>query len=165
MNLHLPTNFTYALVDPPTDFQFLIQPTPTIPINMPALLDNLEPVSALKSAEQGHRYLLENARQFVSDCENGESWKDNFVDAMLLEVTGNWNLVSLPIPAAGKKWNYFGGKSSSLTTDPYPEDIDTNALLPTIIKPQDSAARELMNEMLEYETAEGIIPVGIKFLF
>jgi len=114
---------------------------------------------ALKVAQQGSRYLLEHARTFLSESETGVTWKDNFLEALLLEVTANWNLVDLRIPAG--KWNYFGGEPCKLTTNPYPDDIDTQSLLATIIKPVDTIAHALMDEMLANETVDGIVPVRL----
>jgi len=128
---------------------------------MPSITNTDEVVGAshsLLAAQKGNHYLLKNSRTFVSESETGLTWKDNFLDAMLLEITGNWNLVDMRIPAG--KWNYFGGKPCSLTTDPYPEDIDTQSLVATVIKPVESVAHALMDEMLATKKVDGIIPVS-----
>lgn len=46
-----------------------------------------------------------------------------------------------------------------VTTDPYPEDIDTNSLAASIVKPIDSTAHALMDEMLTCANSDGIIQV------
>lgn len=58
-----------------------------------------------------------------------------------------------------KKWNYFGGKAV-VTTDPYPEEIDTQSIANTIMKPVEATAHTLLDEILACENEDGIIPVS-----
>lgn len=117
----------------------------------------LNPTVLLASAQKGQSWLSRNAHTFVSEAETGIAWKDNFLEALLLEVTGNWNLVDLRIPAG--KWNYFRGKPCTLTTDPYPDDIDTQCILGTIMKSTDTKAHALMDEIRTNPTVDGVVPV------
>lgn len=133
--------------------------TPNSPLSSkPATFPSpLNPTVLLASAQKGQSWLSRNAHAFVSETETGLAWKDNYLEALLLEVTGNWNLVDLRIPAG--KWNYFGGKPCALTTDPYPDDIDTQCLLGTIMKSTDAKAYALMNEILTNPTVDGVVPM------
>jgi hypothetical protein len=110
--------------------------------------------SLFECLRRGQRYLDHNAKQFVAETENNLTFKDNFIELLILEATGNWNLVDLRIPTG--KWNYFGSKPV-VTTDPYPEDIDTNSIAASIMKPVDSIAHSLMDEMLQCANEDGII--------
>lgn len=47
-----------------------------------------------------------------------------------------------------------------VTTDPYPNDIDTQSIANTIIKPVDETAHAVLDEILACENEDGIIPVS-----
>ena len=132
--------------------------TPNSPLSSTSITfpSPLNPTVLLASVQKGESWLSRNARAFVSEAETGLSWKDNFLEALLLEVTGNWNLVDLRIPS--DKWNYFAGRACALTTDPYPDDIDTQCMLGTIIKSTDAKAHALMDEIMANPTVDGIVP-------
>lgn len=103
----------------------------------------------------GEGWLNRNARKFTAETETGLTFKDQFVEFLILEATGNWRLVNLRIPPG--KWNYFGGKAV-VTTDPYPEEVDTNSIAATVMPPVDSTAHSLMDEMLDVcPNKDGII--------
>ncbi|KAF1954259.1 hypothetical protein CC80DRAFT_595372 [Byssothecium circinans] len=106
--------------------------------------------------ERDEEYLERNTRTWQAETDSGLTFKDNFVEFLMLEATGNWRLVDLRIPAG--KWNYFGGKAV-VTTDPYPEDIDTTSIASTILKPIESTAHKLLDEILACENEDGIIPL------
>ncbi|KAI1845376.1 hypothetical protein JX266_008471 [Neoarthrinium moseri] len=83
-------------------------------------------------------------------------FRDNFAELLMLEATGNWGLVDLRIPPG--KWNYFGGKAV-VTADPYPEDIDTQSIANTVMRPVDATAHAVLDEILASENEEGLIPL------
>lgn len=138
-------------------------------------------ISVKCSAElirKGNEYLTRNARRWEAETDNGIKFKDNFVELLMLEATGNWyvsaagavnsgeygiangvtrKLVDLKIPRG--KWNYFGGKAV-VTGDTYPEDIDTQSIANTVMKPVDEVAHEVLDEILAVENEDGIIPVS-----
>ncbi|KAF2748684.1 hypothetical protein M011DRAFT_374562, partial [Sporormia fimetaria CBS 119925] len=112
--------------------------------------------SMTEAIKKGETWLAQNAKTFQAETDTGLSFKDNFVEFLILEATGNWNLIDLPIPEG--KWNYFGGKAV-ITTDPYPEDIDTSCIANTVMKPTPARAHKLLDEILACENEDGIIPL------
>lgn len=52
----------------------------TIPLELP-LSD---------SSKRGQKYLDQNAKHFMAETETELKFKDNFVELLILEATGNW---------------------------------------------------------------------------
>lgn len=59
-------------------------------------------------------------------------------------------IASLSDPLSGK---------AVVTTDPYPDDIDTNCIAATILKPIDVTANSLLDEILTCANDDGIVQV------
>jgi hypothetical protein len=46
--------------------------------------------SLFECLKRGQRYLDHNAKQFVAETENNLTFKDNFIELLILEATSNW---------------------------------------------------------------------------
>ncbi|PVH96443.1 hypothetical protein DM02DRAFT_569562, partial [Periconia macrospinosa] len=107
---------------------------------------------------KGEEWLETNKKTFLSETDTGVSFKDNFADLLLLELSGRWDYVDLRIPE--RRWHYFAVKPVIVPAD-YPEDNDTNAVAFSILKPTDSRAKELIDEILACKNADGVVQVHL----
>jgi len=57
----------------------------------------------------------------------------------------------------------FGPGKSQLTTEEFPPDLDTTAIGLTVLKYDKDIVHSVMDEMLEYVSADGIIQVSILY--
>lgn len=129
------------------------------------VFDSPEPVKrALRNLTgdplaRGQAFLHENAGNLVSVTENSDNHEavllqENFAQLLILEVTGDANLVNLV--EHPRTWSFFQGKGQ-LTTEEFPFDLDTTSLGLTVMKRDKAVANSVMNEMLEYVDHDGII--------
>ncbi|KAL9087277.1 MAG: hypothetical protein Q9165_006771 [Trypethelium subeluteriae] len=91
---------------------------------------------------KGEEWLETNKRTFLSETDNGIWFKDNFADLLLLELSNRWDY---PV----------------IVPEDYPEDNDTNAVAFSILKPTDSRAKVLIDEILACKNADGIVQVHL----
>lgn len=108
----------------------------------------------LRRAKQ---YLEQNKKQLLSYTSTGVILDENCAQLVILEVTGDQSLVNYI--RYEREWNYFQGKGK-LTTEDFPPDLDSTSLAFTILPDiPDSLKHEIMDQMLEQRTADGITEV------
>ncbi|CAI6234720.1 unnamed protein product [Periconia digitata] len=112
-------------------------------------------IDALYKSEE---WLEANKKTFISETDTGVKFKDNFADLLILELSHRWDYVDLRIPE--RRWHYFAVKPVIVPAD-YPEDNDTNAVAFSIIKPNESRAKVLIDEILACKNADGIVQVHL----
>ncbi|KAF8893786.1 Haloacid dehalogenase-like hydrolase-domain-containing protein [Infundibulicybe gibba] len=105
---------------------------------------------------RGLEFLSANAGQLdsVTDDSVSTSIQENFAQLLILESTGDPNLVNLV--EHPRTWNFFHGKGQ-FTTEEFPFDLDTTSLGLTVLRREKSVASSVMDEMLNYVDADGII--------
>ncbi|KAK7008124.1 alpha-D-glucose-1-phosphate phosphatase YihX [Favolaschia claudopus] len=103
---------------------------------------------------RANRYLECTAGNLQSVSDTGVILKENFAQLLILELTGNKNLVD--IVEYPRAWNFFHGKGV-LTTESYPFDFDTTAVALTVLERDKEVIKSVMNEMLEYIDSDGIV--------
>jgi len=104
--------------------------------------------------KRGHEFLNNNAGRLQSVTDNHVTLQENFAQLLILEATGNRDLVT--IEEHPRTWNFFVGKPL-LTTEAFPYDLDTTSLGLMATKREQAVIQSVMDEMLEYVNADGII--------
>ncbi|KAJ6625602.1 Haloacid dehalogenase-like hydrolase-domain-containing protein [Mycena sp. CBHHK59/15] len=103
---------------------------------------------------RGRDYLRRNARLLQSVTDNGIVLQENFAQLLILELTEDRRLVD--IVEHPRAWNFFQGKGT-LTTETFPFDLDTTSIALTVLKRDKEVACSVMDEMLQYTDADGIV--------
>ncbi|KAJ6499937.1 Haloacid dehalogenase-like hydrolase-domain-containing protein [Mycena vitilis] len=103
---------------------------------------------------RGRDYLQRNAQHLESITDNGILLQENFAQLLILELTGDKNLID--IVEHPRAWNFFHGKGT-LTTEAFPFDLDTTSLGLTVMKRDKEVAGSVMDEMLQYKDSDGIV--------
>ncbi|KAL4769454.1 hypothetical protein BDW60DRAFT_218866 [Aspergillus nidulans var. acristatus] len=104
---------------------------------------------------RGKEFLRVNAKRLHSVTSTGVVIQDNFTQLLVLEATGDRELVYLEEHA--RSWNFFIG-NPLLTTRAYPDDFDTTALALTVLEPSDvSVLQSVLDEMASHVSVDGII--------
>ncbi|OQE36850.1 hypothetical protein PENCOP_c011G04391 [Penicillium coprophilum] len=110
--------------------------------------------------KRGTDFLISNAKRMDSVTENGITIHENFAQLLILDLTGNRELVQLE--TWDRTWNYFIGKHlificpSELTTGNFPNDLDTTSIALSIIPTEKSVLWSVMDEMLTFTNEDGI---------
>ncbi|KAH0536546.1 hypothetical protein FGG08_006596 [Glutinoglossum americanum] len=121
------------------------------------IFDNTQQVArALRNlignpVERGKAFLEKNSKNLRSTKDTGESLDENFTQLLILEATNNWDLVS--IEDHPRTWNFFKGKLLLS----FPPDLDTTSIGLTVIKRDEEVVHSVLDEMMEYTNADGII--------
>ncbi|KAI0089935.1 HAD-like domain-containing protein [Irpex rosettiformis] len=105
---------------------------------------------------RGKAYLDSHANILYSTTTTGVSFEDNFTQLLILEVTGQRELVDLASQSVSGRWNFFKGKPV-LTTTEYPNDIDTTSIAMTVLQHDKELIQRVMDEMLAFKSPDGII--------
>ncbi|OCH93767.1 HAD-like protein [Obba rivulosa] len=102
---------------------------------------------------RGREYLRRNARKLESITDHGVAFGENFTQLLILELTSDASLVTLP--DRPRTWNFFRGKP--LFSEAFPDDLDTTSLALTVLKRDAATVSSVMDEMLKYRDADGIM--------
>ncbi|KLO06674.1 HAD-like protein [Schizopora paradoxa] len=107
--------------------------------------------------QRASAWLKENAKRMVSVTDTGVSISENFAQLLILEVTGDRSLVDyVEFP---RLFNFFSG-DAAFTTSSFPNDLDTTSIGLTLTEHVDYGTKmAIMDEMLEYRNADGIVTV------
>ncbi|KAM0798914.1 Haloacid dehalogenase-like hydrolase-domain-containing protein [Usnea florida] len=100
------------------------------------------------------QFLQQNAQNFPSFTHTGVPVKENFAQLLILDLTGDPNLVDIETHLT--TWNYFIG-TPVLTQAQFPDDMDTTSLGTTIFNRPPHVADLVMDKMLEYRTPDGLM--------
>ncbi|KAJ7924857.1 Haloacid dehalogenase-like hydrolase-domain-containing protein [Mycena leptocephala] len=103
---------------------------------------------------RAREYLRRNARHLESITDNGIILHENFAQLIILELTGDSDLID--IVEHPRAWNFFHGKGT-LTTEAFPFDLDTTSIGLTVMKRDKGVVGSVMDEMLQYMDSDGII--------
>ncbi|KIA75676.1 hypothetical protein HK57_00537 [Aspergillus ustus] len=106
-------------------------------------------------AERGREYLSINKTKLQSVTTTNIPILDNFGQLLILEATRDPDLVSMH--PGQRTWNFFIG-SPTLTTDAFPDDMDTTSLGLSIIPPSPEIAASVMDEIVTRLNKDGIVP-------
>lgn len=106
--------------------------------------------------QRGRCFLESQRGGHNSVTETGLVVEENFTQLLLLEATGDRQLVNLKGMSECGKMNFFHGKPL-LTTAEFPYDLDTTSLAMTILQPDREVVEAVLEEMLEYRNEDGII--------
>ncbi|EPS35187.1 hypothetical protein H072_11537 [Dactylellina haptotyla CBS 200.50] len=103
---------------------------------------------------RGAEYLKKNAKKMFSTVNGEAVMKENFAQLLILEATGDPDLVVLN---PGKTmWNFFLAEPM-FTTSQYPDDFDTTTLALLVLGCPESQAHEVMNRAVRNVNPDGII--------
>ncbi|KAL2788258.1 HAD-like domain-containing protein [Aspergillus keveii] len=106
-------------------------------------------------AERGLEYLSANKTNLQSETTTNIPIQDNFGQLLILEATEDPSLVSME---PGKRtWNFFIG-SPSLTTDTFPDDLDTTSLALSIVPTSPDIVNSVIDEIISRRDKDGIVP-------
>ncbi|KAL4984512.1 hypothetical protein BDW68DRAFT_190431 [Aspergillus falconensis] len=103
---------------------------------------------------RGHEFLRANAGRLDSITNTGVTIRDNFTQLLILEVTGDRDLIYLE--EHSRTWNFFIGESL-LTTTSYPDDFDTTCAALTVLKPDQKTACSVLDELASYVNDDGTL--------
>ncbi|KAF8910343.1 Haloacid dehalogenase-like hydrolase-domain-containing protein [Mucidula mucida] len=103
---------------------------------------------------RGRQYLSNNAGKLYSVTDGGVELRENFAQLLILESTSNRSLVDLV--EHPRRWNFFQGKGQ-LTTENFPDDMDTTSLGCTIMQRDKSLVSGILDEILEYVDSYGVV--------
>ncbi|KAL4998266.1 hypothetical protein BDV10DRAFT_201409 [Aspergillus recurvatus] len=104
---------------------------------------------------RGKEFLRVNAKHLHSVTSTGVVIRDNFTQLLVLEATGDRELVYLE--EHPRSWNFFIGKPL-LTTRAYPDDFDTTAVALTVLEPPAAQVlQSVLDEMASHVSTDGII--------
>lgn len=105
--------------------------------------------------QRGWSFMRSHAGHLESVTNTGVLVPETFAQLLILDVTQDRNLVALPKDCP-RRWNFFSGKPI-LTTEVFPDDLDTTSLGLTIFETDEAVAQSVIDEMLEYVTPDGIV--------
>ncbi|KAJ5507004.1 HAD-like protein [Penicillium freii] len=103
---------------------------------------------------RAREFLRRGAKQFDSISSNGVRIRENFAQLMILEATGDPDLVDI-VPHE-VTWNYFIG-TPVLTQTEFPDDLDTTSLALMVLNRPDHIAHQVLDRMLEYINEDGLV--------
>ncbi|KAL2820182.1 HAD-like domain-containing protein [Aspergillus cavernicola] len=106
-------------------------------------------------AERGMEYLSINKTLLQSATTTNVPVQDNFGQLLILEATGKPELVRME--PGQRTWNFFIG-APNLTTDIFPDDLDTTSLALSIVPTAPDIATSVMDEILSGLNRDGIVP-------
>ncbi|KAF9532637.1 HAD-like protein [Crepidotus variabilis] len=108
---------------------------------------------------RGQEYLVSHKQNFSSVTSNGLTIDENFAQLLILEATGDKNMVDYA--KSSSHFNFF--KSSTVPSnsrESFPNDMDTTSIGLTVTDHVDLASKlAVMDEMLKYRNSDGIIQV------
>ncbi|KAJ5672848.1 hypothetical protein N7507_001975 [Penicillium longicatenatum] len=110
---------------------------------------------------RGQGFLKSNAKTLDSVTDTGIPIHDNFAQLLILDLTGNEELVQLE--KWDRTWNYFIGMGTSvigtplLTTETFPNDLDTTSIALSTLPIKESIVLSVMDEMLTFTSEDGIL--------
>ncbi|KZT29007.1 HAD-like protein [Neolentinus lepideus HHB14362 ss-1] len=105
--------------------------------------------------QRGRSFLESNAGHLDSFTNTGVMVPETFAQLLIMDVTQDRSLVNLP-EQAPRHWNFFASEPV-LTTEEFPEDLDTTSLGLTTFETDEDAVQSVMDEMLEYVNPDGIV--------
>ncbi|KAE8155970.1 HAD-like domain-containing protein [Aspergillus tamarii] len=104
--------------------------------------------------ERGREFLRCNAGELHSITETNQIVRENFSQLLILEATGDKSLVSLEYHQ--KSWNFLQG-SPILTTEIFPDDVDTTSLALMTLLTDGKTANLLLDHIFGLVNADGIV--------
>ncbi|KAF5348294.1 hypothetical protein D9756_010513 [Leucocoprinus leucothites] len=104
--------------------------------------------------KRGEEYLQRNAKNMHCMTDNGIVIKENFAQLLILEATGDRELITLK--SYPLLWNFFQ-EQPVLTTNTYPNDFDTTSLALTILGCTDPVAKGVMDKAVKNISYDGIV--------
>ncbi|KAK6821639.1 hypothetical protein RU639_007744 [Aspergillus parasiticus] len=119
--------------------------------SVPQALTNLLEYDHISRAEQ---FLRSHAKSLHSVTHTGVTIRENFAQLLILEATGDIDLVELEYHPT--TWNYFIG-TPVLTQTEFPHDLDTTSLATTVLDRPKDIANGIMDEMLKYRSDDDLM--------
>ncbi|KIJ46590.1 hypothetical protein M422DRAFT_165102 [Sphaerobolus stellatus SS14] len=112
--------------------------------------------------ERAWAFLENNKKKLLSYTSTGVMIRENFAQLLILEATDDPSLVEYTHHDG--QWNFFQGMfyqwKGKLTTEQFPNDLDTTSLGLTIAPNiSDAARQEVMDQILERRNQDGIVQV------
>ncbi|EQK97641.1 HAD-like protein [Ophiocordyceps sinensis CO18] len=105
---------------------------------------------------RGRGFLLENAQRLYSMAENGVQVVDCYSSLLILEATRDRSLVALRHQDTKRRWNFYSG-APVLTTESFPDDLDTTSLAFLNLEHDEATVRATMDDMLACCDQDGIV--------
>ncbi|KAJ5019550.1 hypothetical protein K4K57_012691 [Colletotrichum sp. SAR 10_99] len=111
--------------------------------------------------ERGKSWLLAHAKNMWCLSSTGVEIRDQFQQLLLLHLTNDWDLVRIGqmSPETGH-WNVFAYGAPVLTTDTYPDDLDTTSLALLTLDATERIKEKAMDDMLKFMNPDGLAYVG-----
>ncbi|GES60874.1 HAD-like protein [Aspergillus terreus] len=109
---------------------------------------------------RGNAFLQRNAKNLHPFTDCGTTLLENYVQLLILEVTGDEDLIVYKKPDNTKEctWNYYIEQPTFTKMNP-PNDLDTTCLALRVVPHEDTIVQSLLDKMLEYLDTDGIIQV------
>ncbi|GIJ99682.1 hypothetical protein Aspvir_003683 [Aspergillus viridinutans] len=109
---------------------------------------------------RGNEFLQRNAKKLHPFTDCGTSLRENYVQLLILETTGEEELVTYKQPDYAKErtWNYYIEQPTFTKMNP-PNDLDTTSLAIQLLPHEDAMVHSMLDEMLEYLSPDGLIQV------
>ncbi|KAF9462712.1 Haloacid dehalogenase-like hydrolase-domain-containing protein [Collybia nuda] len=109
--------------------------------------------------KRGQDFLRRNARHLDCITRHTDGYgtmivHENWTQLLILEATNDRTLVDF-VEHSGK-WNFFK-EGPQLTTDHYPDDLDTTSVGLTVLKYDKEIVDPILDEMLKYVNSDGIL--------
>ncbi|PTB36219.1 hypothetical protein M441DRAFT_151448 [Trichoderma asperellum CBS 433.97] len=109
-------------------------------------------------AQRGKSWLRAHAKNMWSVSNTGIEIQEQFQQLLLLHITGDWDLVHIgQLNPPNGRWNVFPYGPPVLTTDTYPDDVDTTALALLKLDVPDVVKHKCMDDILENRNSDGLV--------
>ncbi|KAH8126190.1 HAD-like protein [Trichoderma asperelloides] len=109
-------------------------------------------------AQRGKSWLRAHAKKMWSVSNTGVEIQEQFQQLLLLHVTDDWDLVHIgQLNPSNGRWNVFPYGPPVLTTDTYPDDVDTTALALLKLDVPDAVKHKTMDDILENRNSDGLV--------
>ncbi|KAH0428644.1 hypothetical protein CcaCcLH18_08910 [Colletotrichum camelliae] len=107
--------------------------------------------------ERGRSWLRAHAKNMWCVSSTGVEIREQFQQLLLLHLTNDWDLVHIgqTNPETGH-WNVFAYGPPVLTTDTYPDDLDTTTLALLKLDVPKSIKEKTMDDMLQFMNPDGL---------
>ncbi|KAJ0301589.1 hypothetical protein COL516b_007560 [Colletotrichum fioriniae] len=107
--------------------------------------------------ERGQSWLRAHAKDMWCVTNTGIEIREQFQQLLLLHWTNDWGLVDIAqLDSPSGRWNCFSYGPPVLTTEVFPEDLDTTSIALLTLDIDDSVKQKTMDDILQYLNPDGL---------